>query len=179
MPEQKYANIGMNDVVSIKPTVVGWQKIVEKADHQNKCLMEYPLVTYRAEPPQLDLDGYIKGQFWYLMQMFDWPECVNGCDVFFSDMRIIVPPDPQQEVAVSDKVKHPEELRDLMEIAEFNVGFISNPITAKKVKRAKYAVDEIRRLRARVNRLVTAIGDAESNGNHNYSDQDLILEEGI
>ena len=74
---------------------------------------------------------------------------------------------------------HPDELRDLMEIAQFNVKLISNPFTAKKVKRAKYAVDEIRRLRARINRLVTAIVDAESNGNHNYNDQDLILEEEI
>lgn len=77
-------------------------------------------------------------------------------------------------------MKDSEELRDLMEIAEFYVESISNQIAAKKrVKRAKYAVDEIRRLRARVNRLVKAIGDAESNGNHNYNDQDLILEEEI
>ena len=76
-------------------------------------------------------------------------------------------------------MNHSEELRQLMEIAEFNVESISDQFAAKKVKRAKYAVDEIRRLRARVNRLIKAISDAESNGNHNYNDNDLILEEEI
>ena len=78
---------------------------------------------------------------------------------------------------------HPKELRDLMEIAEFNVGFISNPVAVKKVKRAKYAVDEIRRLRAKVNRLIRVHNEQDADGNHigeHYAaTEDLILEEEI
>ena len=78
---------------------------------------------------------------------------------------------------------HPEELHDLMEIAEFNVAFISNPLAAKKVKRAKYAVDEIRRLRAKNNRLIRVHNEQDANGNHigeHYAaTEDLILEEEI
>lgn len=38
-------------------------------------------------------------------------------------------------------------------------------------------VREIRRLRARVNKLIKTINDGDTNGNHNYNDQDLIPEE--
>ena len=183
MPEQKYANIGMNDVVSIKPTEAGWKQIVSNVDRINERIRRNPRCLTRISIPASDTDGYISGPFWHLMQMFDWPECVNNCDVFFSDMRIIIPPEAQQEAAVSDKAKHPEELRDLMEIAEFNVGFISNPFAAKKVWRAKYAVDEIRRLRAKTNRLIRAHNEEDASGNHigeHYpADEDLILEQEI
>ena len=183
MPEQKYANIGMNDVVSIKPTGVGSQKIAEKADHQNQRLMEYPLVTDRVTPPQPDSDGYIKGPCWYLMQMFNWLECVNGCDVFFSDMRIIVPPDPRRGSAVSDNGKHPEGLSELIAMAKCPAKFLSNPSTIVNVKRAQYAVGEIRRLRAKANRLIRVHNEQDAAGNHigeHYAaDEDLILEEEI
>ena len=80
-------------------------------------------------------------------------------------------------------MKRPEELRDLMEIAEFNVKFISNPSTAKKVKRARYAVDEIRRLRAKSNRLIRVHNEQDADGNHigeHYATtEDLVLEEEI
>ena len=78
---------------------------------------------------------------------------------------------------------HQEELRDLMEIAEFNVKLISNPFTSKKVTRAKWAVDEIRRLRAKTNRLIRAHNEEDASGNHigeHYpADEDLVLEEEI
>ena len=179
MTEQKYANIGMNDNVSIKPTDAGWQQIVGNVDRMNDRIRQTPRHLLRISIPKSDDDGYISGPFWYLMQMFDLAECVNGCDVVFSDLRIIVQPEPQQEAAVSDKAKHPEDLVELMEIAEFNVAFISNPIAAKKVKRAKYAVGEIRRLRARVNKLIKTINDGATYGNYNYSGKDLIEEEEI
>lgn len=183
MTEQKYASVGMNDKVSIKPTDAGWKQIVGNVDRMNDRIRQNPRCLTRMSIPEADADGYISGPFWYLMQMFDLAECVNGCDVFFSDMRIIVPPEPRQEAAVSDKAKHPEELRDLMEIAEFNVGFISNPLTAKKVKRVRYAVNEIRRLREKVNRLIRVHNEQDANGNHigeHYAaTEDLVLEEEI
>ena len=80
-------------------------------------------------------------------------------------------------------MKCPEELHDLMEIAEFNVESISDPFTAKKVKRAKYAVNEIRRLRAKVNRLIRVHNEQDADGNHigeHYAaTEDLVLEEEI
>ena len=179
MSEQKYANIGMNDTVSIKPTDAGWAQIVGNVDRMNDRIRQNSRCLTRISIPESDADGYISGPFWYLMQMFDLTECVNGCDVFFSDMRITISPEPHQEAAVSYKGKHPEELRELIGMAQRPVKFLSNPSTIVNVKRAQYAVNEIRRLRARVNKLVEAISDAESNGNHNYNDQDLIPEEEI
>ena len=80
-------------------------------------------------------------------------------------------------------MNHPNELRDLMEIAEFNVGSISNPFTVKKVIRAKYAVNEIRRLLAKVNRLIRVHNEQDADGNHigeHYAaTEDLILEDEI
>ena len=164
MTEQKYANIGMNDSVSIKPTDAGWQQIVGNVDRMNDRIRQTPRRLLRISIPESDADGYISGPFWYLMQMFDLAECVIGCDAVFSDLRIIVPPEPQQEAAVSDKAKHPEELSDLMEIA-------------------KHAVDEIRRLRTKVNRLIRVHNEQDADGNHigeHYAaTEDLILEEEI
>ena len=179
MTEPKYANIHMNDAVSIKPTDAGWQQIVNNINRMNDRIRQTPRHLIRFSIPEADTDGYISGPFWYLMQMFDLGEWVNGCDVLIIDLRIIVPPEPQQEAAVSDKAKHPEELSDLMEVAEFNVKFISNPFTAKKVKRAKYAVNEIRRLRARVNWLIKSINDGVTFRNHICSSKDLIEEDEI
>ena len=183
MTEQKYANIGMNDSVSIKPTDAGWQQIVGNVDRMNDRIRQTPRRLLRISIPKSDADGYISGPFWYLMQMFDLAECVIGCDAVFSDLRIIVPPEPQQEAAVSDEAKHAGELRDLMEIAEFNVALISNPFAAKKVKRAQYAVGEIRRLRAKVNRLIRVHNEQDAHGNHigeHYpKTEDLVLEEEI
>ena len=160
MTEQKYANIGMNDNVSIKPTDAGWQQIVGNVDRMNDRIRQTPRRLLRISIPKSDADGYISGPFWYLMQMFDLAECAIGCDAVFSDLRIIVPPEPQQEAAVSDEAKHPEELSDLIEIA-------------------KYTVDEIRRLRARVNWLIKSINDGATFRNHIYSGEDLIEEEEI
>ena len=179
MTEQKYASIGMNDTVSIKPTDAGWKQIVGNVNHANDRIRQNPRCLTRISIPESDADGYISGPFWYLMQMFDLAECVNGCDVVFSDLRIIVPTEPQQEAAVIDKAKHPEELSDLMEVAEFNVAFISNSFAVKKVKRAQYAVGEIRRLRARVNKLIKIINDGDTYGDHSHSGEDLIEEDEI
>lgn len=112
MPEQKYANIGMNDVVSIKPTEAGWKQIVGNVDRTNDRIRQNPRFLVRVSVPKVDADGYISGQFWALMKYFDWEECDPGGDVPFSDMRIIVPPEPQQEAAVSDKREHPEEVSE-------------------------------------------------------------------
>lgn len=176
MPEQKHANIGMNDVVSIKPTEAGWKQIVSNVDRINERIRRNPRCLTRISIPASDTDGYISGPFWHLMQMFDWPECVNNCDVFFSDMRIIIPPETHQEAAVSDKGKYPEELRELIGMAQRQVKFLSNPSTIVNVKRARYAVNEIRRLRARVNKLIKMINDGDTYGDHSYSEKDLIEE---
>ena len=78
----------------------------------------------------------------------------------------------------------PEELRDLMELAEIPVGFLSK--SEKKVKTAnpvKWAVDEIDRLRAKVNRLIRVHNEEDAEGNHigeHYAaTEDLVLEEEI
>ena len=179
MTEQKYANIGMNDNVSIKPTDAGWQQIVGNVDRMNDRIRQTPGRLLRISIPKSDADGYISGQFWYLMQMFDLGECVIGCDVVFSDMRIIVPLKPQQEAAVSDKAKHPEGLSELIRVAQIPAKFLSNPSTIAKVKQAQCAVGEIRRLRARVNWLIKSINDGATFRNHIYSGEDLIEEDEI
>ena len=74
MTEQKYANIGMNDSVSIKPTDAGWQQIVGNVDRMNDRIRQTPRRLLRISIPESDADGYISGQFWYLMQMFDLAE---------------------------------------------------------------------------------------------------------
>ena len=183
MTEQKYTTVHMNDGVSIKPTDAGWKQIVSNVDHANDRIRQNPRSLTRIPIPEPDADGYIFGQFWHLMRMFNWPKCVNGCDVFFSDMRIIVPPEPQQEAAVSDKAKHAKELGELIRMAQCQVKFLSNPSTIAKVKRAQYAVGEIRRLRAKTNRLIRVHNEQDANGNHigeHYAaTEDLILEEEI
>ena len=183
MTEQKYVNIGMNDTVSIKPTDAGWKQIVGNVDRTNDMIRQHPRCLARMSIPECDADGYISGPFWCLMQMFDLAECVNGCDVLFSDLRIIVPPEPQQEAAVSDKAKHAKELGELIRIAQCQVKFLSNPSTIARVKRAQYAVGEIRRLRAKNNRLIRVHNEQDANGNHvgeHYAaTEDLILEKEI
>ena len=78
---------------------------------------------------------------------------------------------------------HPEELSELIGMAQCQVKFLSNPSTIVNVKRAKYAVDEIRRLRAKTNRLIRVHNEQDANGNHigeHYAEtEDLILEEEI
>ena len=80
-------------------------------------------------------------------------------------------------------MKRPQELSELIGIAKCPVKFLSNIHTIANVKRAKYAVDEIRRLRAKTNRLIRVHNEQDADGNHigeHYAaDEDLILEEEI
>lgn len=80
-------------------------------------------------------------------------------------------------------MKHPEELRELMNIAEFPVKFLSTIHAIKSVNRAKWAVAEIRRLRAKTNRLICVHNEEDADGNHigeHYAaTEDLVLEEEI
>ena len=96
----------------------------------------------------------------------------------FSDLRIEIPR-TQKQTVVGNKSTYRDELRYFVELSKTPIKFLNNLETTLKAKYATYAVDEIRRLRAKVNRLIKAIGDAESNGNHMYSDKDLIEEEEI
>ena len=75
---------------------------------------------------------------------------------------------------------HPEKLSELIRISQCQVKFLSNPSTIANVKRAQYAVNEIRRLRAKTNRLIRVHNEEDANGSHigeHYAaTEDLILE---
>ena len=77
----------------------------------------------------------------------------------------------------------PDELCDLMELAEVPTRFLSNSGKIKKANAAKWAVNEIRRLKAKTNRLIRVLNEEDADGNHigeHYAaTDDLILEEEI
>jgi hypothetical protein len=60
-----------NDFVRVKPTEAGWRAIRKYYESIN-----------RGQPIP-DKDGYIKGQFWSIMQYFEWK---MGRDNNFEDM---------------------------------------------------------------------------------------------
>jgi len=75
-----------NDIVEIKPTEAGWQEILKSIDETNDDLRKNPRVKFRLSVPKADKDGYIRGQFWLLMEYFNWQQSIGG-DVHFSDLR--------------------------------------------------------------------------------------------
>jgi hypothetical protein len=77
-----------NDIVEIKPTDGGWQEIIKYVDETNDRLRQkYPRIRHRMSVPTADAEGYIRGQFWSLMQFFDWTGGHAGRDIHFSDLR--------------------------------------------------------------------------------------------
>jgi hypothetical protein len=76
-----------------------------------------------------------------------------------------------------------EEIRDLMKLAEVPVQFLRNSGKIKNANAASWAVDEIRRLRAKVNKLIRVENAEDADGNYvaqpNAQAEDLILEEEI
>ena len=76
-----------------------------------------------------------------------------------------------------------QEWMELREIARLAEGATCGLQQLKKVKQAKWAVDEIRRLRAKVNRLIRVENSEDAEGNYvaqpNAQLEDLILEEEI
>jgi hypothetical protein len=80
-----------------------------------------------------------------------------------------------------DKMKTSQELIDLIEIAQFSQE--SQFAHLPRVRRAKWAVEEIRRLRAKVNRMIRVENAEDADGNYvaqqNAQPDDLILEEEI
>jgi hypothetical protein len=77
-------------------------------------------------------------------------------------------------------MKAPQELIDLMEIAAFSQE--SQFAHLPRVHRAKWAVDEIKRLRAKVNRLIRVANAEYADGNRICDPRallDLVLEEEI
>jgi hypothetical protein len=92
-----------NDVVYIKPTDNGWREIVEYVDNFNDHVrMKHPTSHCRMSIPIADNEGYIKGQFWSLMQYFDWSAGM-GSDIHFYDLR----PKLQDQSAASAARLHP------------------------------------------------------------------------
>ena len=77
-----------NDIVEIKPTDEGWLEIIKYVDATNDRLRKHPRVRHRMSVPVPDSDGYIRGQFWSLMQFFDWSGSHAGRDIHFWDMRL-------------------------------------------------------------------------------------------
>jgi len=75
-----------------------------------------------------------------------------------------------------------QELIDLIEIAKFSQGLPCG-VVHRRIQRAKWAVDEIKRLRAKVNRLIRVENAEDADGNYvaqpNAQPNDLILEEEI
>ena len=76
-----------NDTVEIKPTEAGWHEIVRFVDETNDRLRQYQNLRHRMSVPKPDEDGYIRGQFWHLMQFFDWTRGIG--DIHFYDMRLL------------------------------------------------------------------------------------------
>jgi hypothetical protein len=73
-----------NDFVRVKPTEAGWKAIRKHYDNLNKGFS----LRGVAQPqffkvPIPDKDGYIKDQFWCVMQYFEWS---IGRDNNFEDM---------------------------------------------------------------------------------------------
>ena len=75
-----------------------------------------------------------------------------------------------------------QELIDIIEIAERSQG-PPYGVVHRRIQRAKYAVDEIKRLRAKTNRLIRVANAEDADGNYvahpNAQPDDLILEEEI
>lgn len=80
-----------NDIVMIKPTDDGWREIIKYVDETNDHLRQYPRLRHRMSVPVADAEGYISGQFWSLMQFFDWTGIHAGRDIYFYDMRMKQP----------------------------------------------------------------------------------------
>lgn len=73
-----------NDYVRIKPTAAGWKAIHANIDAFNAT---YGHIT-KQKYPEPDEHGYIKDQFWCLMQYFDWSKFI-GMGMPFTDMQIV------------------------------------------------------------------------------------------
>ena len=76
-----------NDIVRIRPTSDGWAQITRYVDKFNKELLENRSCRFQMSIPQMDESGYIEGQFWCLMQYFDWSRGLGG-ELQFTDMKI-------------------------------------------------------------------------------------------
>lgn len=77
-----------NDTVRIKPTESGWKSIVRYVDDFNENMRNLsPDARFRMRVPTPDASGYITGQFWCLMQYFDWQNPA-GSDNPFYDMQV-------------------------------------------------------------------------------------------
>lgn len=79
-------NLNPNDRVRVKPTETGWQQIMAHVDAFNDHIRQSkPNLKYRMSLPVADADGYIKDQFWRIMQFFDWSRGL-GSECPFSDL---------------------------------------------------------------------------------------------
>lgn len=77
-----------NDIVRIKPTESGWESIVKYTDNFNDDIRKRsPGARFRMSIPEPDEDGYISGQFWSIMQYFDWQNPA-GSESPFCDMQV-------------------------------------------------------------------------------------------
>ena len=78
---------------------------------------------------------------------------------------------------------YPDELIYFFELSKTPIKFLSSSEAILRVKYATSAVNEIRRLRAKVNRLIRVHNEQDAAGNHireHYAaTEDLILEEEI
>ena len=78
---------------------------------------------------------------------------------------------------------YPDGLHHFIAIASRPVKWLSSVEVTVKANTAQYAVNEIRRLRAKNNRLIRVHNEQDANGNHigeHYAaTEDLVLEEEI
>jgi hypothetical protein len=98
-----------NDIVEIKPTEEGWLEIVKYVDETNDRLRKKPRLRYRMRVPTPDADGYIRGQFWTLMQFFNWAGSHLGGDIYFHDLRIPPAPESKESKPECQPTKYPWE----------------------------------------------------------------------
>lgn len=77
-----------NDIVRIKPTESGWSSIIKYVDDFNDNIRKRnPSARFRMSLPIADNSGYITGQFWCLMQYFDWQNPAGSENPFY-DMQL-------------------------------------------------------------------------------------------
>ena len=76
-----------NDIVKIKPTQAGWRDIIAYVDAFNDMVRSRnPAYQFRMSVPTADNEGYITGQFWCLMEYFDWQRGM-AANLPFTDMQ--------------------------------------------------------------------------------------------
>ncbi len=98
------AGINPNDIVYILPTKAGWTKIRRHHHETNAGYFQRGIDHFSCPPKPNDL-GFIRGQFWSLMQYFDFGASCLGGYVGFSEM--LTEQQMAERIAAASQEKQP------------------------------------------------------------------------